>query len=124
MIDNKKKRRKNLIIKINRLSLLKEKLIVVIEVMIAIEDMVEIVVVDTEMVVAEVVVDHLNAMNVANVVILPETVEIEDPVVADLVVVVVAIEIIEMIEIDVTETAIEIEEIEIVTEETIIGFNN
>lgn len=123
MIDNKKKRRKNLIIKINRLSLLKEKLIVVIEVMIAIEDMVEIVVVDTEMVVAEVVVDHLNAMNVANVVILPETVEIEDPVVADLVVVV-AIEIIEMIEIDVTETAIEIEEIEIVTEETIIGFNN
>jgi hypothetical protein len=124
MIDNKKKRRKNLIIKINRLSLLKEKLIVVIEVMIAIEDMVEIVVVDTKMVVAEVVVDHLNAMNVANVVILPETVEIEDPVVADLVVVVVAIEIIEMIEIDVTETAIEIEEIEIVTEETIIGFNN
>lgn len=123
MIDNKKKRGKNLIIKINRLSLLKEKLIVVIEVMIAIEDMVEIVVVDTEMVVAEVVVDHLNAMNVANVVILPETVEIEDPVVADLVVVV-AIEIIEMIEIDVTETAIEIEEIEIVTEETIIGFNN
>lgn len=123
MIDSKKKRRKNLIIKINRLSLLKEKLIVVIEVMIAIEDMVEIVVVDTEMVVAEVVVDHLNAMNVANVVILPETVEIEDPVVADLVVVV-AIEIIEMIEIDVTETAIEIEEIEIVTEETIIGFNN
>jgi hypothetical protein len=106
------------------LSLLKEKLIVVIEVMIAIEDMVEIVVVDTKMVVAEVVVDHLNAMNVANVVILPETVEIEDPVVADLVVVVVAIEIIEMIEIDVTETAIEIEEIEIVTEETIIGFNN
>ena len=106
------------------MSLLKEKLIVVIEAMIVIEDMVEIVVVDTEMVVAEVVVDHLNAMNVENVVILQETVEIEDPVVADLVVVVAAAtEIIEMIEIDVTETVIEIEEIEIVTEETIIGYN-